>query len=362
MGPNVAPRLGISYDLTGNGKTAVKAYYGRFYNQFGSQVSEAANPNAIVNQAVSWNDANGNLALDLGELGTFTGFPRGLFPTVDAGATRPYSQEYNVGVEQQLAGNMAISASYHRREHRNGLGILDRARGFDAYAPLGRTYVDPVSGQTQAITIYNLRPEFINARDRYISNVEFLKSNYDGVQFDFQKRMSNRWQMLAGASFQKHRGYDHSGTYTGVDFSNPNSSINRDDGSVFTDLPWTVTASGSYQLPWNVLISAKYTARAGDPLNRTMVFTGLTASQASETIRLAQRGTDRTQDVTKFLDLRLGRRFKMGNASVEPVLDLFNILNANHVLLQTEQVGSAWGRPTRILTPRIIRFGLTVRF
>ena len=52
----------------------------------------------------------------------------------------------------------------------------------------------------------------------------------------------------------------------------------------------------------------------------------------------------------------------MGNASVEPVLDLFNILNANHVLLQTEQVGSAWGRPTRILTPRIIRFGLTVRF
>ena len=362
FGPNIAPRIGISYDLTGNGKTAVKAYYGRFYNQFGSQVSEAANLNAIVNQAVSWNDANGNLALDPGELGTFTGFPRGLFPTVDAGATRPYSQEYNVGVEQQLAGNMAISASYHRREHRNGLGILDRARGFDAYAPLGRTYVDPVSGQGQAITIYNLRPEFINARDRYISNVEFLKSNYDGVQFDFQKRMSNRWQMLAGASFQKHRGYDHSSTYTGVDFSNPNSSINRDDGSVFIDLPWTVTASGSYQLPWNVLISAKYIARAGDPLNRTTVFTGLTASQASETIRLAQRGTDRTENVTKFLDLRLGRRFKMGSASVEPVLDLFNILNANHVLLQTEQIGSTWGRPTRILTPRIVRLGVTARF
>ena len=70
------------------------------------------------------------------------------------------------------------------------------------------------------------------------------------MQFDFQKRMSNRWQMLAGVSFQKHSGFDHSGTYTGVDFSNPNSSINRDDGSVFIDLPWTVTVSGSYQLPW----------------------------------------------------------------------------------------------------------------
>ncbi len=362
FGPNVAPRLGISYDLFGNGRTALKAYYGRFYNQFGSQISEAANPNAIVNQAVSWTDTNGNLLADPGELGLFTGFPRGLFPTVDGGASRPYSQEYNVGFEQQLAGNIAVGVSYHRREHRNGLGILDRARGFDAYTPIDRTYVDPISGQTQSITIYNLKPEYITARDRYISNVEFLQSDYDGVQFDFQKRMSNRWQMLAGLSLQQHRGFDHSGTYTGVDFSNPNSSINRYDSSVFIDLPWTATVSGSYQLPWDILFSGKYTARAGDPLNRTVTFTGLTASQASETIRLVARGTDRTEDVTQFIDLRFAKRFRMGNASIEPNIDLFNLLNANHVLLQNEQIGSTWGRPTRILTPRIIRFGVTARF
>jgi hypothetical protein len=362
FGPNVAPRLGISYDLFGNGRSALKAYFGRFYNQFGSQIAEAANPNAIVNQAVAWTDANGNVALDPGELGLFTGFPRGLFPTVDDSATRPFSQEYNVGFEQQLPGNIAVGVSYHRREHRNGLGILDRARTPDTYAPVSRNYVDPQTGQTQAITIYNLRPEFITARDRYISNVDVLQSNYDGVQFDFQKRMSNRWQFLAGATFQRHRGFDHSGTYTGVDFSNPNSLINRDNGSVFIDLPWTVTASGTYQLPWQLLISGKYTARAGDPLNRTTVFTGLTASQASETIRLAQRGLDRTENVTRFVDLRLARRIRVGRASFEPTLDLFNILNANHVLQQTEQIGSTWGRPTRILTPRIIRFGLTARF
>jgi len=362
FGPNVAPRLGISYDLFGSGRTAVKAYYGRFYNQFGSQIAETANPNAIVNQAVAWTDRNGNVALDPGELGTFTGFPRGLFPTVDAGATRPYSEEFNVGVEQQLTGNMAAGVSYHRRMHRNGLGVLDRARGADAYTPIERSYVDPVSGQPQAITIYNLKPEFINARDRYISNVEFLQSDYDGVQFDFQKRMSNRWQMLAGVSLQQHRGFDHSGTFTNVDFSNPNSVINRDDGSVFIDLPWTFTLSGSYQLPLDIIFSGKYTARAGDPLNRTTVFTGLTASQASETIRLAQRGTDRTEDVTRFVDLRFAKRFRAGNASFEPTIDLFNILNANHVLLQTEQIGTTWGRPTRILTPRIVRFGITARF
>ena len=182
------------------------------------------------------------------------------------------------------------------------------------------------------------------------------------MQFDFQKRMSNRWQMLAGLSVQRHNGFDHSGTFTNVDFSNPNSSLNRDDGSVFIDLPWVATLSGSYQFPYGVMASGKYTARAGDPLNRTATFSGLTASQASETVRLVQRGTDRTDDVTKFVDLRVAKRFAINRSSVEGAVDLFNVLNANHVLLQTEQIGTTWGRPTRILTPRIIRFGVTVRF
>ena len=361
FGFNIMPRLGVSYDLFGNGQTAIKAYYGRFYNQFGSELAEAANPNAIANQAVQWTDRNGNRALDPGELGTFTGFPRGLFPTVDASATRPYSEEFNAGVEQQLAPDLALSVSYHRRLHRDGLGVLDRARTPEAYTPIQRTYTD-IDGQTKSITIYNLRPEFITARDRYISNVPFLTSDYDGVQADVQKRLSNRWQMLAGVSFQKHRGFDHNGTFTNVDFSNPNSSLNRTDGSVFIDLPWTFTLSGSYQLPYGLLFSGKYTARAGDPLNRTITFGGLTASQASETIRLVQRGTDRTEDVTKFVDLRLAKRLALGRSSIDASLDLFNVLNANHVLLQTEQLGTTFGRPTRILTPRIVRVGATLRF
>ncbi len=361
FGFNIAPRIGVAYDLFGNGRTAVKAYYGRFYNQFGSQLAEAANPNAIANQSVAWTDLNGNIALDPGELGTFTGFPAGLFPTVSPDASRPYSDEINAGIDQQLAGNLAVSVSYHRRQHRDGLGILDRARTADAYAPIPRSYTD-IDGQVKSITIFNLRPEFITARDRYISNVSFLTSNYDGLQVDLHKRMSNRWQMLAGASFQRHRGFDHSGTYTGVDFSNPNAVINRDSGSVFIDLPWTVTLSGSYQLPYDLMVSGKFTGRAGDPLNRTTVFSGLTASQASETIRLAQRGTDRTENVTKFLDLRLSKRLTVGRARLEGSFDVFNVMNANHVLLQTEQIGTTWGRPTRVLAPRIARVGITARF
>jgi hypothetical protein len=174
--------------------------------------------------------------------------------------------------------------------------------------------------------------------------------------------MSNRWQMLAGLTLQKHIGFEHGGTFTNLDFSNPNVSINRAGSRIFTDLPWIFNLSGSYQLPYGLMASGKYTARAGDPLIRTANFGGLTASQASETIRLVPRGTDRTETVNKFLDVRLARRFSVGRSSLEGSVDMFNVLNANHVLLQNENIGATWARPTRILAPRIIRFGLTARF
>ena len=369
---NIGPRLGISYDVFGNGQTAVKAYYGRFYNQFGSEIVEATNLNALATQNVAWTDTNGNLRLDTGELGPIPAFARGLFPTFDQNADRPYSDEINVGVEHQLIQNLAVGVSYHRRHHRQGLGLIDTARPADAFTAEARTFTNPESGQVENITIYKLRPEYGTQQNRVITNVDALESDYNGVTFDIQKKMSNRWQLLAGLSLQKHRGFDHSGTYTQggtlgacAIVNDPNCLINREGGSVFTDVPWVLNLSGSYTLPWqDITLAAKYNARDGDPLNRTQVFsfTNATLTQPSVTVRVAPRGTDRTDTVNQFLDLRASKRLRLGPASLEGTIDLFNVMNANHVLLQNEALGTTWGRPTRILTPRIIRFGLTARF
>ena len=65
----------------------------------------------------------------------------------------------------------------------------------------------------------------------------------------------------------------------------------------------------------------------------------------SETIRVVQRGEDRTETVTKFVDLRFSKRFNAKSSNIEATMDLFNLLNANHVLGQTEALGATWGRP-----------------
>jgi hypothetical protein len=361
-GFNLAPRIGLSYDLLGNGRAALKAYYGRFYNQFGSELAETVNLNALQSIPVTWRDLNSNLRLDAGEF-TAPNFGS-IVPRIDQNADRPYSDEVNLGIDYQLLPNFAVGASYHRRQHRNGLGIVDLARPSSAYSPVTRTYVDPESGQSQTITVFNLDPALASVRDRVITNVDAARSDYDGVQFTFNKRMSNRWQLLGGVTFQSHQGFSHSGTYTNpgatTDFNDPTFLLNRDNSSVFIELPWAFSLSGSYQGPFGIQFSGKYTARAGDPLVRTFQATGLT--QGTQTVWVIPRGEDRTETVTKFVDIRFAKRFTVNRSRFEATVDLFNALNANHVLNQNTAIGTTWGRPSLVLAPRIVRFGLTARF
>jgi hypothetical protein len=175
--------------------------------------------------------------------------------------------------------------------------------------------------------------------------------------------MSNRWQLLGGLSLQKHEGFNHSGTFTdpgsNTDLNNPNYRLNRAGSAIFTDIPWSFNLSGSYQLPYDVTFSGKIVARDGDPLLRTIP---IVLPQASETIYVQPRGVDRSETVNRFVDVRIAKRFPLGFARIEGSLDVFNLLNANHVLLVNEAVGTTLGRPSRILTPRIVRLGATVRF
>jgi Carboxypeptidase regulatory-like domain len=359
---NAAPRLGLTYDLFGNGRTALKAYYGRFYNQFGSELAETLNLNGLQSIRVTWTDPNGNLRLDPGEF-TPPSFVS-VIPRVDEESKRPYSDEINVGVDHQLMPELAVSVSYHRRQHRRGLGIVDVARPSSAYTAVERTYLNPDTGTQTPITVYTLNSALANVRDRVITNIDVLESDYDGVQFSVNKRMSNRWQLLAGFTLQSHQGFAHSGTYTNpgntTDFNDPTYLLNKDNSSVFIELPWSFTLSGSYLAMYGIQISGKYTARAGDPLVRTFQATGL--GQGNQTVSVLPRGEDRTETVSKFVDVRFGKRFSVGGSRFEGTLDIFNLLNANHVLDQNTATGTTWGRPSRVLTPRIVRFGLTARF
>jgi hypothetical protein len=63
-----------------------------------------------------------------------------------------------------------------------------------------------------------------------------------------------------------------------------------------------------------------------------------------------------------MVDVRIARAFRFGSRRISPQLDIFNIGNASTIVSRNTAVGSTYGRPNEILSPRIIRFGFSLDF
>ena len=130
------PRLGVAYDLFGNGKTAVKVSANRYVLGEGTGRASTINPIQSNNtMGRQWIDANNdriiqgdplNLAAN-GELRASQnpnfGKPVLTFrydPEWSHGfQNRPYNWEFSAGVQHELMPRMSVNASYFRRIYGN---------------------------------------------------------------------------------------------------------------------------------------------------------------------------------------------------------------------------------------------------
>jgi hypothetical protein len=81
----------------------------------------------------------------------------------------------------------------------------------------------------------------------------------------------------------------------------------------------------------------------------------------SITVPLIKPGTQ-FLDRRNQIDVRLSKKVKVGNVDLSGQFDIFNLLNASTILSQTEQFGSALGRPTAILQGRLFAMGMQLGF
>jgi hypothetical protein len=111
-----------------------------------------------------------------------------------------------------------------------------------------------------------------------------------------------------------------------------------------------------------LLIWAHY---SGQPLRRIYTVTRTvvpTLRQTSQDVNLLPAGDVRKPDQT-LLDIRLGRRFQAARGlAIEPLLEIYNLLNENASVQEVEQVGPALGRISRNIDGRLVRFGVKVSF
>jgi Carboxypeptidase regulatory-like domain len=411
---NWSPRLSVTYDLFGTGKTQVHANGSYFYdtkitlaNALGGlgAVSLRWGPNqasgacSTTAGAPCWTDANGDTLVQVNEL---IGVPTvsnsrfnlatGVFAPagniVDSSAKIGRTREAIVGMQHELIPNLAVAVDFIYRKYDRG--TTNYTIGYQPGGPNGSLtnlyvkaalpYSDPVTGKSA--------PYYVICdgcvRPSGLGNITVTNPNwqiYKGVDITATKRFSNKWQMQTALTVQTNPSYFPANS---PDFVNPTGREFRDGFSSIGR--YIYKALGSYQFPWDIQASANFnwldgaaghpTASASTPNDRSIngpgaVYGGVTAAGAATTISYGTltfepRGTERVQSV-KLLDLGLQKsfRFRGGKNRVKLSADGFNLFNTNAIQAFSSanlSLPATYNSPSTIVPPRVFRFGASVNF
>lgn len=240
---NIQPRIGLAYRL--GSRTVLRTSYGRFYDEWAGTAQDAQNYEG------SWpslgqlnaNNLNSSVVTAMAEnpLGQANLLPAatpfsGVNYFINPYFPRPYSDQWNFGVERQLRGNTVVSANY--------VGSHDSRLDLGMY---GNTAVTP--GPGNAATVASRRPY------PYITPTHFDqsigRSNYNGLQLSLNNRSSSGLSYLISYTWSKSMDIGCSGLFgvEGCSIENP-YDINADKSVSGYDLTNVFAASWVYALPF----------------------------------------------------------------------------------------------------------------
>lgn len=366
----LSPRLGIIFDPFDDGKTVLKASYGRYYCSLMTMFANRAHGATPHSFSVSLNtDWTENYRY---------GFSAGLGEVDPDGVSPYYNDEINFGVERELIKNLSLSVMYIQKWEKNWIKAIDKVHVDIPYLKehgldngnvrwIGYNLVegtDPLTGNT--VTFYSMDPSYPTDIIRQITNVPGLMRKYRGLEIKLYKRMSNNWGMFASFIWGRGEGLlgtNRSDTDAGTTFFyDPNQHINA-WGTLKHQKECVFKCQGTYMAPLGIQLSAQYILASGEPYPRQLRSSeaGTKLYQGNVTILVEPYGTY-YYPTTHELNLRVQKAFNLGGGKLTVIGDVFRVLNAQTTTSVGWRTGVDWQNVTSIMNPRYFRLGLSYRF
>jgi len=364
-----APRVGMVFDLSGDGKTVIKANYGLFFHNPGVGLSSSVNSNQSSKTiTMQWNDqascagcVAGDRRWQPGEEGAVTNTNLAGSRAIDPNLRQPYTHEAGIFLERQLAETIGSRVGFVYKTEDDLYQSYQTQRPINAYTvPFNFTDigVDGRSGTAddQVLTLYGVPAA--NAATVYPVNETIINTGelgrYKTVEASVNKRYGNKWSAQVGGSYSWRDGWPNG--YP----NNPNAPGRLDRTT------WDFKATGSYDAPWGIRVSPVLRHQSGVNYWRQLVVGSAAAAAVGAiyngTIWVDQDIQNRQDNITVF-DVRAEKQINLGSrARVRAFADLFNIMNSSASETVTLTTGPNYLRPSAILAPRTMRIGFRFLF
>jgi len=342
----IQPRIGVTYDLFGTGKTAVKFAVSRYAEAMPVMWFSAVSPAVMAQYSFCWWDLNNNGQPDMPGVDKYAPVPGTVFSrpdveylksTVDPKKKSPTYWEIIASINHELLPNFAVQVQYifRRAYNYHGSARYDKATGRFWYkleqAPEWwvpfRTIVPAIGNYPEKeITVYYPTNNSPWASPFYLqTNLPDSKRVYNGLELVFNKRYANGWALGGSVVFSRLM-------YFGGGGSTPNDYTNG-YGRAGEDRPVVIKLYGTVELPYKFIASFFFTESSGAPYARSVSVippadwcAKNNVFQTSMSVLLEPNGSRRTPGFIPDLDLRLEKEFPLPFGRISFFVDIYNAL------------------------------------
>jgi len=355
---SVVPRVGVVYDLAGDGKTVVKANYGFFRHNPGIDPAADANPNqASKFVRYQWTDLNGDRTFQFGEQGNIIQDNRTGGRLVDPNISQPYTHEVSVFVERQLFPELGARVGYVYKTNDDVADTYFFDRPPSAYTqPFTFTDIgqDAVRGTAddRVLNLVGIPQAELGSATRRYQNTD-VYGRYRTIEASVNKRMSDRWSLGFGTGYTWTE--EREDQYRGQTVAPDDFTTSPNDTNTHEFTTFGFNMFGNVEGPVGIRFSPVLRYSQGTPYGRTVTVNSANPF-FSGTILVEPIGTRRMDDIVVF-DLKTEKQINFGKTRLRAFVDLFNILNSDAADTMSWATGAAFERPTQIVGPRTARIG-----